>query len=356
MVLDIGRLETNVRIMADWTAAQKVHLAPHIKTTMTRQIVERQVDAGAWAVTVVNPQQARTAFSWGLRRIIIANEVVDPPGLTALRAMLEADESTVLYVLADSRVGVQRLHTAFASLPGRLRVLLDVGAVGGRTGVRTLDEARTVAQDIHDARTLLFAGVSAYEGVAPANRETQTVGQIDDHLALATEVFDALHPLMDADPVFTAGGSAFPDRAAAHLPSKPHTPVLRSGCYVTHDHGLYSTVSPIEGLQPAVTVHALVISVPEPGLAVLNAGKRELPYDAGLPVVVRVLGDDGDKPADGVVERLFDHHAVLRGTGFAVGDTVALGISHPCGVFDRWRIIEAVRGGNPSSEAWATEF
>ncbi len=354
MVLNVAKLENNISVMADWAASRSLYLAPHIKTTMTRQIVERQVDAGAWAVTVVNPQQARIAFSWGLRRLIIANEIVDPLGLAAMRSLLEEDDETVMYVLADSRAGVERMSTAFASLPGRLRVLLDVGAMGGRTGVRTLDDALNVARAIRDAPALLFAGVSAYEGVAPEIRRPDVVEQVDHHLSLAVDAYDALHDLMSPDPIFTAGGSAFPDRAAVHLPSKPHTPVLRSGSYVTHDHGVYAGVCPVEGLQPAVTVHTVVASVPEPGLAVLNAGKRDLPYDAGLPVVVRVTADGGEKPVAGTVERLFDHHAVVHGADLAVGDTVALGISHPCGVFDRWRVIEADLGG--TSEAWNTEF
>lgn len=355
MVLDIDALTSNIDIMARWALDRGLLLAPHIKTTMTRAIVERQLDAGAWAVTVATPRQAATAHSWGLKRILLINEIVDISGLCTMRTLLEQDPDLELYCLADSDAGVERLGNVFASLPGRLRVLVDVGRVGGRTGVRTLAQARNLGARIRDKAPLILAGVSAYEGVAPVVERPAALAGVDHHLVLAADTFDELFDLMEADPVFTAGGSAFPDRAAVHRPVKPHTPVLRSGCYVTHDHGLYATVSPIEGLRAAATVHTVVTSVPEPGLAVLNAGKRELAYDAGLPVIVRIIGPDGDKQVNGMVEKLYDHHCVLtNANGLAVGDTVVLGISHPCSLFDRWSLIEAVSGD--MTEAWRTEF
>ena len=39
-------------------------------------------------------------------------------------------------------------------------------------------------------------------------------------------------------------------------------------------------------LTAALQVWAQVLSTPEPGLAILGAGKRDLPFDLGLPVPV----------------------------------------------------------------------
>ncbi|HET7139566.1 MAG TPA: hypothetical protein VFI36_05325, partial [Arthrobacter sp.] len=163
-------------------------------------------------------------------------------------------------------------------------------------------------------------------------------------------------------PVFSNGGSAFQDRAAAFLPHSPSVKVLRSGCYVVHDHGTYQGVSPVPGLTAAAVVRALVISAPEAGRVVLNAGKRELAYDAGLPVIVaryrngEVLpsGADAAVPS-ATVTRLFDHHAIVDDAeDLQVGDIVDLGISHPCSVFDRWREVVAV--GDDAVETWRTAF
>ncbi|MFF4381070.1 hypothetical protein [Kitasatospora sp. NPDC001547] len=83
--LDARALEHNIRLMAAWCRDHRVELAPHIKTTMTRPIVERQLAAGAWGVTVATVTQAGIALGWGARRVVVANQVVHPYDLSLLR-------------------------------------------------------------------------------------------------------------------------------------------------------------------------------------------------------------------------------------------------------------------------------
>ena len=153
------------------------------------------------------------------------------------------------------------------------------------------------------------------------------------------------------------GGSAFPDRVTATLAAADLVPggtlLLRSGCYVTHDHGTYAQVSPIAGLRPAVTIRAMVLSTPEPGMAVLGAGKRELPHDAGLPVVLSAtdLAGVARPGVSGVATALFDHHLSSPArSGLRVTDVVELGISHPCSAFSRWDSYLVTRGGRPAGD------
>lgn len=371
MLLDVPTMERNIAVKEAWACAHGMVLAPHIKTTMTRQIVQRQLP-GAWGVTVATPAQALQAAAWGAERILMANEVVFRPHLRQLRHLLAGSESLQIYCLADSAAGVRIMAEEFDGASRPLRVLVDVGTPGGRTGIRSADEAPPLARRIAGASGLLLAGVSAYEGVAPNLRTADNLARVDAHCRQAREVFDGLRPLVEADlpeteaPVFTIGGSAFQDRAALFLPAGPAVNVLRSGCYVVHDHGTYAEVSPVEGLAPAAVVRALVISAPEPGRVVLNAGKRELAYDAGLPMIVACHRNgvelSGTVPSravpsgcGGTVAKLFDHHAVVDDVaGLEVGDTVDLGISHPCSLFDRWRDIVAVNGA--ATETWHPVF
>jgi D-serine deaminase-like pyridoxal phosphate-dependent protein len=162
----------------------------------------------------------------------------------------------------------------------------------------------------------------------------------------------------DEVPILTAGGSAFPDLVADVL--GPETDrsrvILRSGAYQVHDDGFYAQTSPFgrastgERLVPAMHAWSRVLSRPEPGLAILDAGRRDVPFDQGLPVAQRVLGDP---TADAVlagseVTRLNDQHAFLRlapGTpadALPVGAVVRLGLSHPCTAFDKWRLVPLV--------------
>ncbi len=117
-------------------------------------------------------------------------------------------------------------------------------------------------------------------------------------------------------------------------------------------------------LRPALEVWAMVQSVPEPGLALLTAGRRDLFYDLVMPVPVRWArrGERtaADTPAGWIVSALNDQHAYLRfdaaGTVPAVGDLVALGISHPCTTFDKWRWLPLVDDNFAVTGAISTRF
>ncbi|ARZ71673.1 hypothetical protein SMD11_6097 [Streptomyces albireticuli] len=367
--LDLRALEHNVELMAAWCRDQGVELAPHIKTTMTRPIVERQLAAGAWGVTVATVRQAGIALEWGVRRILIANEVVDAPGLATLRRWLDTVPGLELYGLVDSRAGLDLAREALRGVAEPLRILIDVGTPGGRTGVRDPAEAHALGEAVADPGAspgLLLAGVAGYEGVRPNRRDADTLADVDAHCRRTAEVLHGLAPLIRTGrPVLSMGGSAFPDRAVdayRELTARPDAPaplfVLRSGCYVTHDHGTYRHVSPFPGLEAALTVRAVVLSTPEPGRAVVGAGKRELPYDAGLPVLLgaRTPGEPA-RAVTGTAVQIFDHHLTLTDVdGLRVGDEVDLGVSHPCSAFDRWPDVVVVDGEGVVGEVWHPRF
>jgi len=157
--------------------------------------------------------------------------------------------------------------------------------------------------------------------------------------------------------------------------SKPVQGLLRSGCYVTHDQGRYTRlvaqvnrrlgIDCQSGLQAALEVWATVQSVPEPGLAILSVGRRDISTDIDLPQPIALCragqSRPGPMPAGWRVTGLNDQHAYLkfepgsvglpsamRGgesglqAALEVGDRIGLGLSHPCTTFDKWRWIAVV--------------
>ena len=138
--------------------------------------------------------------------------------------------------------------------------------------------------------------------------------------------------------------------------------MLRSGCYLTHDHTAYAGAERArrarsalidglgEGFRPALEVWTHVQSRPEPERAYLTAGKRDLSYDLDLPQPVAWLRPGAHAAPrslgpDHRVLRLNDQHAHLGippASPLAVGDLVALGISHPCTTFDKWQLLYLV--------------
>ncbi|BCW66917.1 amino acid deaminase [Arthrobacter sp. NicSoilB4] len=362
--LNLEALDSNIRVMAAWCRQRGVDLAPHVKTTMSAPIIARQMASGAVGVTVATVDQAGSALGWGHRHVLVANEVVDRHGLMRLRSWLEEDPGLEISCFVDSAAGVDAAARVFAGSDVTLGVLVDVGTPDGRTGARTLQDALGLAELVHGTPGLRLAGVAGYEGVVPNTREESTIAAVDRHCRLVRDVFVAAAPYFEsAAPVYSMGGSAFPDRVAEHLPDDGLVPgtriIFRSGCYVTHDHGTYAGVSPVPDLVPALTVRAVVLSTPEEGMAVVGAGKRDLPYDAGLPVFLSARTADGAPKAGtaGVVRNLFDHHAVLTGvSGLGVTDVVDLGISHPCSAFDRWPEYVVTDSNGQTLDVWHTDF
>jgi D-serine deaminase-like pyridoxal phosphate-dependent protein len=362
MRVDLDALESNVSVMARWADDHHVGLLPHVKTTMSAPVVARQLAAGADGVTVATVGQAETAAGWAPPVLLIANEIVDQDGLRRLHGLAGRTDAEVL-LLVDSIDGVELLSHAVRDDDRGVGVLLDVGAAGGRTGVRSIESAVDVARAAASAPGMRLVGVSGYEGVRPNVRDPDTLAAVDAQCRMTNAVFDGLSCLYETDrPVLTMGGSAFPDRVVANLAAGPAAAGtrrwLRSGCYVTHDHGTYARVSPVVGLRPAITVRAAVLSTPEAGVAVVGAGKRELPHDLGSPVLVGAWSADGRRRDHASVRTsaMWDHHALLDGvTDLVVGDIVELGISHPCSAFARWQNFAVTRAGRVV-DRWRTEF
>lgn len=336
LVLRQSAAEANIATMAAYCRRHDLDFAPHAKTTMAPGLIAAQLEAGAWGLTVATPNQALVLRRLGVERILIANEVLDP---TALR-WLAGEEGIVFQV--DSLAGV----AAAAAVPeGRLRVFVELGHAGGRTGVRTLEGLEAVAGAVRDAARLELMGVTAYEG------QLATQGEVDDFLDVLVAGVHRLKAAGFEFSLVSAGGSAWFDRVVARLAALPRDvrPILRSGASVTHDDGFYRERTPFrrvpgEGpLTAALEIWAQVQSVPEPGLAIVGMGKRDAPYDEGLPVPREVRREGRAFPAEGMsVTKLNDHHTYLAADGLVPGDLIRFGISHPCTAFDKWRYIPVV--------------
>ncbi|MDY6997956.1 MAG: alanine racemase [Actinomycetota bacterium] len=343
-VLRDEALTHNLTTMAAWCREHGVELAPHGKTHMAPQLAARQLAAGACAITVATVAQAAVYRAFGVRNLILANELVDAAGLAWLAAELDGDPAMDFVCWVDSVRGVELMDAALAGAGRAVDVCVELGLPGGRTGCRSHEEADAVARAVAATPRLRLVGVAGYEAALGHGLRDEDLAPVAGHLAQLRDAVIRLAPLFETDAVLvSAGGSTYFDTVAATLRDWPSgmtvRTVLRSGCYLTHDHGLYARTSPLTragrpGLRPALEVHAQVVSRPEPALAVLTMGRRDVAFDQGMPVAL-------DLP-DAVVTRLNDQHAYLE-LGQAgrpdVGSWLRFGISHPCTVFDKWRII-----------------
>ena len=260
-------------------------------------------------------------------------------------------------------------------------MLLELGIAGYRSGCRSHEQALALAQAMAASAVVSLCGVECYEGGlgrCDSAHDIEAISALVRSVQALVQHIDAQNLWGSDEVLLSAGGSAVFDLVIPMLKtqvkSRPVQGVLRSGCYVTHDHWNYARylllVQAREGLsaslQPALEVWAKVQSVPEPGLAILSAGRRDLSYDQCMPMPVRWAPKDQRggpivaTPKAWQVKALSDQHAHMAfdadGVGPQVGDRVALGISHPCTTFDKWRFMALIEDDGRISGAISTHF
>jgi len=378
LVLRSTELEANIATMARYCDRNGVSLAPHGKSTMAPTIIRKQLAAGAWAVTAATAWQAIVLREMGVRRVLLANELTDEPSISALARTLLMDPEFEIIVYVDSVRGVAVLDRLLqqGSLARRLPVLIEVGLTGGRAGCRDLAAVDAVADAVACSDQLVLIGASGYEGIVSPGADWSGLPAVDAYLRFLGEV--AMHLVArrsispDLEPMVSAGGSIFFDRVVSILGPVVEglggRLVLRSGCYVTHDDGLYERFSPFgsgslgaDRFEPALELWATVLSTPEPGLAIAGFGRRDAPEDHGLPIVKAVLQEGVSRTSASAIEvfELNDQHAFLRLSGeieLSPGDILVCGISHPCTAFDKWRAIPVVDDGGVICDVIETYF
>jgi D-serine deaminase-like pyridoxal phosphate-dependent protein len=365
-VLDATAIEHNLTTMAQWCRRHGVDLAPHGKTHMSPQLLTRQLDAGACAVTLANISQVRTFRAFGARHVVLANELVDVAGLAWLAAELDSDPDFNLVCWVDSVAGVEMMSAALAGA-GAVRpvdVCVEVGMAGGRTGCRSAEAVDEVARAAAASSRLQLVGVAGYEAAVGSDVTGEALACISDYLAQLRAAVVRFAGVFETDDVIvTAGGSTFFDTVADVLTGDwpaglSVRTIVRSGCYLTHDDGLYSRTSPFgrgesETLLPALSVWAQVMSRPEPDLALLTMGRRDVSFDQGMPMPYGLPSSE--------VTALNDQHAYLRlapadQSDVTVGKWLQFGISHPCTVFDKWPLIPLLDSDNRVVDLIRTYF
>lgn len=371
IALDDEAMRSNLDVMREWTTVRGLELMPHGKTTMAPALWRLQLDAGCTGITLATMGQVRTARSFGLNSIMLANSAVDPRSLRFLATEL-ADPGVRFSCWVDSVETVDAMERALegVELPRKIDVLVELGQDGGRTGARTIDEAITVARRAAASGVVRLAGVGGYEGSLGHDRSAHSVDAVRRYLGRQVELHAALGDLYgDGDITVTAGGSAYFDivadvyAGAMRGDERTHW-TLRSGAYITHDDGFYRGISPLDEagtdvanpLRSAMRGVARVVSRPEPSLALIDGGKRDFPFDEGLPIpraIARDIGQPWQPIAGSAITAMNDQHSYLalphdrpEAPDAAIGDVVSLGLSHPCTAFDKWHYLPVVESAD----------
>lgn len=375
-VLNQGRVAHNLAWMQEFIRHYGLKLAPHGKTTMSPALFQRQLAAGAWGITLATAPQVQAAYAFGVQRVILANQLVGKANMAIIARLLQNPQFQC-FVLVDCPLNAAQLGRFFSNTGRPLPVLIELGVAGGRSGLRDNTGLEPLLAEIARWPGLQLAGIEIYEGV------------LNDAAEIRQLLRRAAHTLVDlaqrqlltcATPLLTGAGSAWFDLVAEEWSSlelgRPLDVVLRPGCYLSHDVGIYQQAAariaasnPVAramhtSLLPALQVWAYVTSRPEPGLAIVGLGKRDAAFDAGLPVPALHFRPGQMElpvaaPAQWRLAKMMDQHAFMpipADADLQVGDMLALDISHPCLTFDKWRQLLLVNDQYQVVEAIETFF
>ena len=378
--LSLENLEHNLCWMQTFIEAYNVKLAPHGKTTMSPKLFHQQLSHGAWAITLATVQQVQIAYSAGIRRILMANQLIGQTNMTIIHQLLMDDPNFDFYCLIDSSTNIEQLGKFYTNrqTSKRLQVLLEIGVDNGRTGTRNEEEEQILLKTLSQYQnSLALVGVELFEGIL---KEEQSIrSMLQRAVACLVRLINSKQ-LSRSPPILSGAGSAWYDIVAdefSKLTSKADI-ILRPGCYLTHDRGIYCQaqerilkqnsiareISKNDALRPALQIWAYVQSIPETNRAIIGFGKRDAAFDAGYPTPTLHYRSGWCKPTE--INRnqyqltyMMDQHAFMTcpsDHNLIVGDVIAFDISHPCLTFDKWKKILLINNNYTVTDILDTYF
>lgn len=277
LVLDVEILRQNIATMAEWTRSH-AKIRPHTKTHKCAEIARLQVAAGALGITVATVWEAMAMAGAGLDNILIANELM---GEEKLRRAAETARETNILVAVNSVAGAEGLARAAVTAGAKIGVLIEMDVGMRRGGVRTQDEALTLAAALSRLPGIVLRGITGFEGHA--------VLEPDRHLRakIAAEAVDRLVACAEAleqggfeIEIVSAGGTNTYDMTGAN----PRVTELQAGTYALMDSA-YAPFAP--AFKPALHMMGTVVSRNE-RTAVLDCGTKVMSMDMGSPVLLEI--------------------------------------------------------------------
>ena len=326
VLIDIDRVEANLKRAQAYADAHGLKLRPHIKTHKLPRFALRQVELGAVGITCQKLGEAEVMADAGVKDIFLPYNILGARKLARLRALAERVN---LSVTADSRDTVEGLSRAFADAARPLPVLVECDTGMGRCGVQTPEEALALARAIAASPGLVFGGLMTYPA---AGKIEANAAWLDAARALLAR--EGLPP-----PVVSNGGTPDMWRADAVTAATEHRP----GTYIYLDR--YQVAKGAGWLGDcALTVLATVVSRPTADRAVIDAGSKALTSDTlGMDGFGLILGYP-----DAVIRSLSEEHGVVDLSASArkpaIGERLRIVPNHACVVSNLFDEVALISG------------
>jgi D-serine deaminase-like pyridoxal phosphate-dependent protein len=320
LLVDLEALEKNIGTMADYIRGVPAELRPHEKTHKCPIIAHKQLEAGAIGITCAKLGEAEAMAAAGIRDLLIANQVVGEPKVTRLVNL--AKHSDVI-VAVESVKNVRHLAEVARTKRTTLNVIIEVDVGNNRCGTASGEPTLELAREIDSHPGLNLMGLMGYEGFC------QNVIDLGERKEKATGAMDKLVSTRDLlddkgfnTEIVSAGGTGTHMITAEH----PGVTEVEAGSYIFMD-ATYSRVQGLEKYDYALTVLSTIISLPRPGVAICDVGRKAITFEPGRPMPFA-------KGLEGIsYEASSEEHGRLsieEGSGLKIGDKIEFIVSHCC--------------------------
>jgi len=332
LLIDLDAMEFNLRAMAEFFEESTARLRPHFKTHKTPVIAHQQLEAGAIGITCAKLSEAEVLVASGVKDILIANQIV---GSIKISRLADLAHHTRLIVAVDQEDNIRQLSASMQEAGSAIRVLVEVDVGLGRCGVHTNEEALHLAGIVSTSPGLEFSGLLGYEGQAVFIVDrAERVEAVEKAMGKLVEAANWIRKADLPCEIVSAGGTGTYDITGRF----PGVTEVEAGSYVLMDTRYRQLDLPF---RCALTLLATVISVPMPGRAVIDAGKKALSVEHGLPEVV---GFEGIR-----LVNLHEEHGLIevepQRTELVPGQKIELLPSHVCTTVNLHDQFYALREG-----------
>ena len=291
LVVDLDKMERNLRTMAAFAAKHQVMLRPHAKMHKSAELAKLQMAAGAVGVCVQKTSEAEALVAGGIHNIFISNEVIAPLKLARVSTLSRtlAPLGGKLAICVDSLEGINRLASSMnegriaSGIASSIDVFIELNVGHNRCGVEPGSPAAVLAIEIRKHPALNFAGLQAYHGKA---QHMRSASEREGAILSAIKAVRHTRELIEDEGIkvglVTGAGTG---TAALEAASKLYGE-LQAGSYLFMDAD-YAANEPAAD-QPrfkhALFVKTQVISV-HTHHVVCDAGHKSHAIDSGLPKV-----------------------------------------------------------------------
>jgi D-serine deaminase-like pyridoxal phosphate-dependent protein len=342
LLLDLDKLEANIKDMSEFAAENNLAIRPHIKTHKSVKIAKMQMEAGAIGITVAKISEAEVMVAGGINDILVAYPISKQQKIHRVLRLLS--KGVNLKIAVDHIEQLKYLQKDLEHSPFVLEVWIKVNSGLDRCGVESVEEVIKLAQAVFLSKIKL-GGIFTHAGHSYAAKTQEEIRQI-----AIQEGNVVAESAIECERV----GIPIPIRSVGSTPTYRYSGLInginevRPGNAVFFDHiqvGLGSTT--IE--KCALTILSSVVGVYSNRI-VIDAGSKTLCLDKGAHGNETVKGFGSIiNHQEIMIERLSEEHGIgniKSSTTLKRNDAVEIIPNHACTVvnqFDHYIIHRAGR-------------